>query len=87
MNLKQALKLTSQRYDELEKLNTVKRTSIILWFYKNKKDILNDEHFEEYKQFVMNKILYYKPEYIEKDSLNRIKRLKKRFPDDVRIKK
>lgn len=49
MNLKQALKLTSQRYDELQKLNPVKRTSIILWFYKNWKDILNDEDFALYK--------------------------------------
>lgn len=56
MNLKQALKLTSQRYDELEKLNPVKRTSIILWFYKNKKSILNNKHFEEYKTLISKKV-------------------------------
>lgn len=41
--------LSSSRYDELQELNPVKRTSIILWFYKNWKDILNDKHFQQYK--------------------------------------
>ena len=41
----------SLRYDQLAKLNTkCTRNSIMQYFWHRKLDIMNDEHFEKYKE-------------------------------------
>ena len=62
--------LASLRYDELSKLNTnCTRNSIMQYFWHRDMDIMNDEHFEKYKElFRLGKLRAGNPSFVRKQN-------------------
>lgn len=54
MNLQTIKVLSGKRYDELAELTTTTRQNIMVYFSKNKLDIMNDEDFDNYKKKVLS---------------------------------